>query len=43
MMPGAGTIDGVTVAVCEQVVVHAYGGIDRMAEQVDILLGLRGM
>ncbi|MHB1065639.1 MAG: helix-turn-helix transcriptional regulator [Georgenia sp.] len=39
---GRTAIDGVTVAAHEQVVLDAYGGIDRMAEQADILLGLRG-
>ena len=35
------TIDGVTVAAREQVILDAYGGIDRMPEQADILLGGR--
>jgi len=34
-------IDGVTVASRDQVILDAYGGIDRMAEQADILLGRR--
>ncbi|HEX6685629.1 MAG TPA: helix-turn-helix transcriptional regulator [Candidatus Limnocylindrales bacterium] len=34
-------IDGFTVAARDQVVLDAYGGIDRMAEQADILLGRR--
>lgn len=34
-------IGGVTVASREQVIIDAYGGIDRMAEQADILLGRR--
>lgn len=38
---GRTTIDGVTVAARDQVILDAYGGIDRMAEQADILLGLR--
>ena len=35
------TIDGVTVAARDQVVIDAYGGIDRMIEQADILMGRR--
>lgn len=38
---GRTAIDGVTVVAREQVIVDAYGGIDRMAEQADILLGRR--
>ncbi len=38
---GRVAIDGVTVAARVQVVIDAYGGIDRMAEQADILLGRR--
>ena len=34
-------IDGVTVVARDQVIIDAYGGIDRMAEQGDILLGVR--
>lgn len=34
-------LGGVTVAAREQVILDAYGGIDRMAEQADILLGRR--
>ena len=34
-------IDGVTVVARDQVIIDAYGGIDRMAEQADILLGRR--
>ena len=34
-------IGGITVAARDQVVLDAYGGIDRMAEQADILLGRR--
>lgn len=34
-------IDGVTVVARNQVIIDAYGGIDRMAEQADILLGKR--
>ncbi len=34
-------IEGVTVAARDQVILDAYGGIDRMAEQADILLGRR--
>lgn len=34
-------IDGVAVAAREQVILDAYGGIDRMAEQADILVGRR--
>lgn len=32
---------GVTVVARDQVIIDAYGGIDRMAEQADILLGRR--
>lgn len=35
------TIEDVTVVARDQVVIDAYGGIDRMAEQADILLGRR--
>lgn len=38
---GRTEIDAVTVASRDQVIVDAYGGIDRMAEQADILLGRR--
>ncbi len=38
---GRTTIDGITVVARDQVIVDAYGGIDRMAEQADILLGRR--
>jgi transcriptional regulator with XRE-family HTH domain len=38
---GRVAINGVTVAARDQVVIDAYGGIDRMAEQADILLGRR--
>lgn len=38
---GRTMIDGVTVAARDQVVIDAYGGIDRMAEQADILMGRR--
>lgn len=34
-------IDGVTVVARDQVIIDAYGGIDRMAEQAAILLGRR--
>jgi transcriptional regulator with XRE-family HTH domain len=34
-------IGGVTVVARDQVIIDAYGGIDRMAEQADILLGRR--
>lgn len=34
-------IDGVTVVARNQVVIDAYGGIDRMVEQADILMGRR--
>lgn len=36
---GRTTIEGVTVVARDQVIIDAYGGIDRMAEQADILLG----
>lgn len=35
------TIDGTVVAARDQVIIDAYGGIDRVAEQADILLGRR--
>jgi len=38
---GRTEIDGVTVASRDQVILDAYGGVDRMAEQADILLGRR--
>lgn len=38
---GRTEIDGVVVAARDQVVLDAYGGIDRMVEQADILLGRR--
>ncbi len=38
---GRTVIDGLSIATRDQVVIDAYGGIDRMAEQADILLGLR--
>ena len=38
---GRTTINGITVAARDQVIIDAYGGIDRMAEQADILLGRR--
>ncbi|WP_036923605.1 helix-turn-helix transcriptional regulator [Propionicicella superfundia] len=38
---GRTTIDGITVAARDQVVLDAYGGVDRMAEQADILVGRR--
>ena len=38
---GRATLDGVAVAARDQIVIDAYGGIDRMAEQADILLGRR--
>ncbi len=38
---GSSTIDGIAVVARDQVVIDAYGGIDRMAEQADILLGRR--
>ena len=38
---GRTEIDGVTVVSRDQVILDAYGGIDRMAEQADILLGRR--
>lgn len=34
-------IDGTTVVARDQVVIDAYGGIDRMVEQADILIGRR--
>lgn len=34
-------IDGTTVAARDQIVIDAYGGIDRMVEQADILMGRR--
>jgi transcriptional regulator with XRE-family HTH domain len=38
---GRTEIAGVTVASRDQVIIDAYGGIDRMDEQADILLGRR--
>lgn len=38
---GRAAINGVVVAARDQVILDAYGGIDRMAEQADILLGRR--
>lgn len=38
---GRTVMSGVSVAARDQVVLDAYGGIDRMAEQADILLGRR--
>ncbi|MCK0111248.1 helix-turn-helix domain-containing protein [Ornithinimicrobium sp. F0845] len=38
---GRTSIKGVAVAARDQVVIDAYGGIDRMAEQADILVGRR--
>jgi hypothetical protein len=35
-------IGGFTVAARDQVILDAFGGIDRMAEQADLLLGRRG-
>lgn len=37
--PGRRTLDGITVASRDQVVIDAYGGIDRMPEQADFMLG----
>ncbi len=36
---GRAQIAGVTVAARDQVVIDAYGGIDRMVEQADMLMG----
>ncbi|MGA4669215.1 helix-turn-helix transcriptional regulator [Propionibacteriaceae bacterium Y1923] len=36
---GRTVIDGVAVVARDQVVIDAYGGIDRMTEQADILMG----
>jgi transcriptional regulator with XRE-family HTH domain len=38
---GRTTISGIKVAARDQIIIDAYGGIDRMAEQADILLGRR--
>ncbi|WP_152360284.1 helix-turn-helix transcriptional regulator [Microlunatus speluncae] len=38
---GRTKIDGITVVARDQVVIDAYGGIDRMTEQADILVGRR--
>jgi len=38
---GQTMIDDVSVAARDQVIIDAYGGVDRMAEQADILLGRR--
>lgn len=34
-------LDGVSVVARDQIIIDAYGGIDRMVEQADILLGRR--
>lgn len=36
---GRTQIEGIAVAARDQVIIDAYGGIDRMAEQADILAG----
>lgn len=38
---GRKKLDGITVASRDQVVIDAYGGVDRMPEQADLLLGRR--
>ncbi|MDR1293683.1 MAG: helix-turn-helix domain-containing protein [Bifidobacteriaceae bacterium] len=38
---GRSVIDGVMVAARDQVTIDAYGGVDRMAEQADVLVGRR--
>jgi transcriptional regulator with XRE-family HTH domain len=38
---GRTAINDITVAARDQVILDAYGGIDRMAEQADVLLGRR--
>lgn len=38
---GRTTIDGIIVVARDQVVIDSYGGIDRMVEQADILMGRR--
>ncbi|WP_109509092.1 helix-turn-helix transcriptional regulator [Nocardioides speluncae] len=38
---GRTKIDGISVAARDQVILDGYGGIDRMAEQADILTGRR--
>jgi transcriptional regulator with XRE-family HTH domain len=38
---GRSEINGIAVAARDQVIIDAYGGIDRMAEQADILTGRR--
>lgn len=38
---GRTVLNDITVAARDQVILDAYGGIDRMAEQADILLGRR--
>jgi transcriptional regulator with XRE-family HTH domain len=38
---GRADIGGLTVVTREQVVIDAYGGIDRMVEQADVLMGRR--
>lgn len=40
---GRADVDGVTVAARDQAIIDAYGGIDRMVEQGDILMGRRGV
>ena len=34
-------INDITVVARDQVIIDAYGGIDRMADQADIFLGRR--
>lgn len=38
---GRTRIDGITVVARDQAVIDAYGGIDRMVEQADVLVGRR--
>ncbi len=39
---GRSTTKNITVVARDQVILDAYGGLDRMPEQADILLGRRG-
>lgn len=38
---GRTAVNDITVAARDQVILDAYGGIDRMAEQADLLMGRR--
>lgn len=38
---GRTAVNDITVAARDQVILDAYGGIDRIAEQADLLMGRR--